>query len=198
MIWLRAGARPTPRRRALMMALIELAIGLSAIPGGIGLIRDGMGMRSGWIDHSLLEGWQVPGVLLLVVIGGGMVSAAVIGLRSPLWASPAAMAMGVVLIVWLSVETLVIGWHGGPQVPLDAISVGAAAGLIGLSAPQLRLARDVTAGVVRENAYSDDRETPPRFRVHADAAATAAAETEHSSSERNRNGTEGAHHAQSS
>jgi hypothetical protein len=42
--------------------------------------------------------------------------------------------MGAVLLVWLAVETLMIGWHGGPQLPLDVLcgSLGAALVALGL------------------------------------------------------------------
>ena len=50
-----------------------------------------------------------------------------------------ALAMGVVLLVWLAVETLMIGWHGGPQLPLDLVCGGLGAALIGLALPSTSL-----------------------------------------------------------
>lgn len=50
-----------------------------------------------------------------------------------------ALAMGVCLLVWLAVETLMIGWHGGPQLPLDLVCGGLGAALIGLALPSTSL-----------------------------------------------------------
>ena len=96
-MWLRIDIAEPGRARAIWMIVIECLLGLAAIPGGIGLIRDGLGMNRGWIDHTLLPGWEIPGLLLAVVIGGGMLSAALISFRWPRLAAPAGLVMGVVL-----------------------------------------------------------------------------------------------------
>ena len=109
-------------------------MGLAAVAGGVGLVRDGSGLDTAWIEHTLLPSWTIPGVLLAVLVGGGMLTAAAISLRDRALAAPAALAMGAVLLVWLAVETLMIGWHGGPQLPLDVLcgSLGAALVALGL------------------------------------------------------------------
>jgi hypothetical protein len=112
---------PPSRRLRLTLAAIELAVAIPALPSGVGLIRDGMGLDTAWIDHTLLPDYTVPGLLLLVVIGGGMALAAAAALGRPRLALPAAVAMGLILLAWLAVETLMIGWHGGPQLGLDLI-----------------------------------------------------------------------------
>ena len=121
------------------MAVVELVIAGAAIPGGAGLIRDGMGMRPEWIEHSLLGGWAVPGALLIVLIGGGMLWAASMALVRPCLAGPASLMMGAILALWLVVETLVIGWHGGPQWLLDGLKAGSAALLVALASPSFTI-----------------------------------------------------------
>ena len=125
---------PPSRRAAAAMVAIELAVGLAALAGGVGLVRDGSGLDTAWIEHTLLPSWTIPGVLLAVLVGGGMLTAAAVSLRDRALAAPAALAMGAVLLVWLAVETLMIGWHGGPQLPLDVLcgSLGAALVALGL------------------------------------------------------------------
>jgi hypothetical protein len=130
-----------PRRRVAAMVAIELAMGLSAVAGGAGLVRDGSGLDTAWIDHTLLRSWTIPGILLAVIVGGGMLAAAAVSVRSPRLAAPAALAMGIVLLGWLAVETLMIGWHGGAQLPLDLLCGGLGAGLVALARPSAEIAR---------------------------------------------------------
>ena len=105
----------------LAMLVIELFIGIPAIPAGVGLMRDGLGMPNEWISHSLFPNYALPGVLLIGLIGGGMVGAAAITLRRSVLAGPAAIAIGLVQIAWLASETFIVGWHGGPQLLLVGI-----------------------------------------------------------------------------
>jgi hypothetical protein len=130
------------RRWARLLAALELLVALPAVPSGIALMRDGMGMDRAWIDHTLLPDYTIPGVLL-VVIGGGMAAAAGLTLTHPRAARPAALAAGVGLLAWLAIETLMIGWHGGPQLGLDLAYGALAAGLAaaGLHGIELRLER---------------------------------------------------------
>jgi hypothetical protein len=129
------------RRWARLLAALELLVALPAVPSGIALIRDGMGMDRAWIDHTLLPDYTIPGVLLLGVIGGGTAAAAGLTLTHPRAGRPAALAAGVVLLAWLVIETLMIGWHGGPQLGLDLAygALAAALAAAGLHGIDLRL-----------------------------------------------------------
>jgi hypothetical protein len=132
---------PAPRGRAAAMAAIEAALGLAAVAGGAGLVHDGSGLDAAWIDHTLIPSWTIPGILLAVVVGGGMLAAAAVSMRSRRLAAPAGLVMGAVLLVWLSVETLMIGWHGGPQLPLDLLCGGLGAVLVVLALPSIDVGR---------------------------------------------------------
>jgi hypothetical protein len=132
---------PASRRRVAAMVGIELAMGLSAVAGGVSLVRDGSGLDTAWIDHTLLPSWTIPGILLAALVGGGMLAAAAVSARSRRLAAPAALLMGAVLLAWLAVETLMIGWHGGPQLPLDLLCGGLAVGLVALAAPSAGVGR---------------------------------------------------------
>jgi hypothetical protein len=120
-----AFAVPGRGLRAIAVA-IELAIAAAALPAGAGLVRDGLGMPTAWIRHSLFPDYALPGLLLIVLIGGGMLAAALAtALRAELTA-PAALLAGGLQLAWLLVETCVLGWHGGAQPALLAL-VGALA-----------------------------------------------------------------------
>jgi hypothetical protein len=131
---------PPPRRVVAAMVAIEAVMGVAAVFGGIGLMRGGSGLDPAWIEHTLIPSWTIPGILLAVVVGGGMLAAAAASTRRPALAAPAAVAMGAVLLVWLAVETLMIGWHGGPQLPLDVLCGGLAGSLAALGLRSARIA----------------------------------------------------------
>lgn len=126
-------------REARLLALLELLVSVPAIPSGIALMRDGMGLDRSWISHTLLPDYTIPGLLLLLVIGGGMSAAALVTLRRPALARPVGLTAGIVLLAWLAIETLMLGWHGGPQLPLDAAYGALAAGLVATGLRGLRL-----------------------------------------------------------
>jgi hypothetical protein len=134
---------PLSRPGTLLVAALELLIAVPAVPSGIALMRDGMGMDRAWIDHTLLPDYTIPGVLLLAVVGGGAAAAAAVTLVRPQLGRPAALAAGVVLLLWLAIETLMIGWHGGPQLVLDLAYGGLGAALVfaGLRGVEVRSTR---------------------------------------------------------
>jgi hypothetical protein len=67
------------RTRRLLVA-IESIVGLGALYGGVELLRDaeGFGARRAWLAASGLPDYTIPGLVLAVVIGGGMLTAAAI------------------------------------------------------------------------------------------------------------------------
>jgi hypothetical protein len=136
---------PTARARIAMIA-IELFIGIPAIPAGVGLIRNGLGMPADWIRHSLFPDYAVPGVLLIILIGAGMIGAAVVTMRWPVLAGPAGIMMGSVQVAWLAIETFIVGWHGGPQGVLIAVIGMLAAALVVLGARVVTIHRQGVKG----------------------------------------------------
>lgn len=111
-----------PRRtsRHLVVAALELVVGTGAIFGGYALLHDaeGFGLREGWLRGSPFHDYRVPGLFLLVVIGAGMCCSATMHLVRSRFAGLAAATNGLVLLVWLIVETAIIGFHGWAQVLL--------------------------------------------------------------------------------
>jgi peptidoglycan/LPS O-acetylase OafA/YrhL len=112
-------------------------VGIGALFGGYGLLSDaeGLGAKEAWLEGTPFPDYTVPGIVLLVVIGGGMLATAAAALRRTRVAAPAALAMGLALLVWGGVETITIGYRGGGQLLLLAIFVvGPAVPLIWIGA----------------------------------------------------------------
>jgi menaquinone-dependent protoporphyrinogen oxidase len=102
--------KPLPSR-ALPLGLCLVA-GISALLGGAGLVMrpdgSGMGMPLEMLQHSPFHDFLVPGLLLLVVIGGANIWAAYLhAVRSAL-AVMASFVSGSALVVWIVVEMIML------------------------------------------------------------------------------------------
>lgn len=115
-----ASTIPRRVRRRSAIAALELFVAAGAVYGGVNLLADAeaFGMRTEWLHGSPFPDYTVPGIALLAGIGGGMATAAVLALRGNRTAPAAARLMGAALLVFLAVETAVLGYRGIMQVVL--------------------------------------------------------------------------------
>jgi hypothetical protein len=143
---LAASAGWSPRRirlggwtRAALVTL-EAFVGIGAVYGGIRLLADadGFGIEASWLDGTPFPDYTIPGLVLLVVIGGSMLAAAALALRGSDWAAFAAFCAGVVLLVFLAVETAAIGYQGSAQAPLLVVCGASGFALAALGSRSLR------------------------------------------------------------
>ena len=88
-----------------------------AVDVGKALLHDaeGMGYKESWLRGPFSD-YTVPGLFLLVVIGGGMIVVAALTLAEGPAAPAVSSSMGSVLLAWLVIETLVIGYRGSVQI----------------------------------------------------------------------------------
>jgi hypothetical protein len=127
-------------RARWVVAGIAGLVGVGALYGGVGLLVDAesLGAEQSWLDGSPFPDYRVPGVVLLVVIGGGMLATALAALRRSRFAGLAALAMGLMLLVWGLVETLTIGYQGAGQLVLLGLFV------VGPALPLVAIGRRAT------------------------------------------------------
>ncbi len=102
----------------LSLSVVDAGLAALAIWGGISLIVGAPGFRLPveWLAPVGLDSWVLPGVTLIVLIGGAMGSAAVAGWRNTPHAPAVSLAAAVVLLGWLTVQLVVIG----PRTPVQA------------------------------------------------------------------------------
>lgn len=127
------------RVRVVLVAL-ELFVGIGAVYGGVRMLRDadGFGLEQSWLDGTPFSSYTIPGLVLLVAIGGGMITAASSAIADSDWAALAALAMGVTLLGYLMVETALIGYQDATQLRLLAITLIPALALIAVGTKALR------------------------------------------------------------
>ena len=107
----------------IALAVIEACIGLGAIGGGIALLIGAMGQ---WLPVAFLQGtpfsdYIIPGLLLTIVVGGGMLLAAATQFIQREWAVLLSVAMGLILIGWEIVEVAIIDRYAQAVVPSTVV-----------------------------------------------------------------------------
>ena len=107
------------RTRMLVLGA-SLFMGIGALGGAYELLHDaeGFGMKAAWLDGSPFSDYTLPALFLAVVIGGGMLGVATLTWLRHELAPLAAVVLGETLIVWLTIETVVIGYRGAQQAAL--------------------------------------------------------------------------------
>jgi len=114
--------KPKPISVSILMGLIIIQ-GLSGISGGAGLILDPSGKSMkipiSWLDGSPFSDYLIPGLILLFVLGVFPLVVFYGLLKQTSWSWPAALMVGIVLVIWIGVEILIIGYQ--PRPPLQLI-----------------------------------------------------------------------------
>jgi hypothetical protein len=88
-----------------------LAFGaLNAFAGGYYGMSGADDVPREWLEGSPFEDYFIPGLVLFVVVGGSLLAAAIAVFAGLHFARLVALASGVVVLGWLAVETLTIGY----------------------------------------------------------------------------------------
>lgn len=102
------------RRLANVLGALQAFIGLGAVAGGLGLALEPSGADLGvpieLLENTPFSSFLVPGIVLLTVNGCGSLLGATASFRRHPSAGAAAMALGVFLVAWI---TLQIYWFAG-------------------------------------------------------------------------------------
>ena len=128
-------ARPLPGIARLAVAL-EVFLGLGALFGGGAFILgpDGhlLGMPTSLLAGSPFPSYLVPGIVLFTFVGIAPLLAAAMTVRRQAFAPIAAMAVGLTLIGWVSVEMVVLAGPGSLAWALYLV-LGACIAMVGLA-----------------------------------------------------------------
>lgn len=104
--------------RWVLVALHAL-LGIGAVAAGQAFVRDAsggaLGMTTDYLEGSPFPDFRFPGLFLAVVIGSAnLVSAVALGRRHPL-APLVSLATGLLLVVWVIIQTAIIGYRHWSQ-----------------------------------------------------------------------------------
>jgi hypothetical protein len=100
--------REATRTSRWALIAVEVLVAANAIYGGIGLIRNGMGMPDEWLERTPFTSWLWPGVFLLLVIAVPMTAAAALEIARSQRAYLASMTAAACQIGWIIVQVAVL------------------------------------------------------------------------------------------
>ena len=125
----------SPSRRALHILLIALAgfLAVSAVPGGITLLVGFYAPPVEQLKGSGFSDFTVPGLALLLLVGGSAVLATVLLVRRSTLASFMSALAGVIVMSFEFVEVLAIGSPPGPARVMQLLYFGIGLALVCLS-----------------------------------------------------------------
>ena len=102
-------ATQTPRHWWVALLVVGWFNLVSAVGGALGLVfADGLGMPVGWLEGTPFGSFLVPGLILLLVVGGTQANAVLLQhLRHP-WYLAAAAVAGFGMLIWIFVEVAIL------------------------------------------------------------------------------------------
>jgi hypothetical protein len=123
----------------LALAGLDAMIALLAVWGGIELASGAADFQlpTEWIAPLGLHSWLLPGIALIVLIGGSMAVAAVTSWLAIPHAAATSVAAGVILVGWLAFQLVLFGL----QAPVQVITAVLAAAVLAIALGAARRAR---------------------------------------------------------
>ena len=112
-------------KRTLRYALGILVafMALNAFAGGYYALSGAKGVPMGWLNGSPFQDYFIPGLVLMIVVGGAFLIAAIAVLADLRIARRATFISVIMVIVWLLVQVSIIGYVSWMQPTTAAISL---------------------------------------------------------------------------
>lgn len=120
------GAVPSGDRRSALRLFLGVLLGLvalNAVAGGYYALSGAENVPLEWLEGSPFPDYTVPGIVLLVVVGGSAALAAVAVFATLRFDHLAALTAGAILMVWIGVQVSVIGSVSWLQPAMVAVAI---------------------------------------------------------------------------
>jgi len=85
------------------------------------------------LKGSPFETYFVPGLILFCVLGVGPLAAATLAWRQHPLAPTAAWGVGILLLIWMAVEIVIVGYSNNPPLQLSYVLLGVVITGVGLA-----------------------------------------------------------------
>jgi hypothetical protein len=130
--------KPTPAlgRFAATAIALEIFLGVGALGGGLALMAGPNGeilpLPVSALSGSPFANYFAPGVILFTILGIGPLGAAVLAWRRHPMAPLLTFAVGGALLVWLTVEIVIVGYANDPPLQAWYLGLGVVISLVGV------------------------------------------------------------------
>jgi hypothetical protein len=88
-------------RRKVGLLSVQVFNGLTAVGGGLALMMGWIPEEAGWVEHTGFTGNYFPGVILLAIVGGSALVAAVAMMKRVDGWQLASIVAGMIMIFWI-------------------------------------------------------------------------------------------------
>ncbi len=117
------------------LIVLEILIAAAAVAGGVYAIMGAPGVPRDWLKGSAFKTYLVPGLVLLILVGGSMAAAAAMLLAGASGARVMSLEAGIVLLAWMVGQLSMIGYRHWTQPLLVVIGVAVVVLSFALPAP---------------------------------------------------------------
>jgi hypothetical protein len=107
----------------IILIVLELVVALNAVGGGIYGLAGAAGVPVELLRGSPFQSYFWPSLILLVVIGGGMLKAALLMALRPRLGARVSVGAGVLLAGWIGVQVAIIGFMSWLQPTFVAVAL---------------------------------------------------------------------------
>ncbi len=117
----------------ITLIVLEIVIAVAAATGGAYAILGAPRIPREWLQGTAFKSYLVPGLALLVLVGGSMVAAAAMLLTGASGARVVSLEAGVLLLAWTVAQLSMIGYRHWTQ-PLT-VALGIAVVVLSFALP---------------------------------------------------------------
>jgi len=128
------GARRAPGALGVAAAALHFLVGAGGVAGGLGALSNPnapMGISTDILKYGPFRSFLIPGLFLLIVLGGGNLAAGVLALTKAKGRECLTACMGGILVAWIVIQCLILWTVNGLHAAFFA--VGAVQGCLGLA-----------------------------------------------------------------
>ncbi len=99
-----------PKIFRYLLGAILIIVAINAFGGGYYGMAGAENVPVEWLQDSPFKNYFLPSLILFVIVGGVCFTAAIMVLRQDRRARPVAYAAGAILLLWIGVQVLIIGY----------------------------------------------------------------------------------------
>jgi hypothetical protein len=99
----------THRAARTVLVVVDLLIAVSAIGGGAAILAGWVLMPLAWLHGTPFTSYTIPALVLLLVVGGSSLAAAVTEVAQPILGALVSFAAGFILVGWIAEEVAMLG-----------------------------------------------------------------------------------------